>query len=125
MELADIRRELEVRGVTVSLTVISRTMSKVRQAAPLPQPEGPELEPGTDADELRTIRTMARTDLNAGDWKCRHSAGRLLMAVRAALRETAPELPRPQNVPAEAGTPLSQEQEAALVAQQLGKRVYA
>lgn len=82
-------------GIKVSRATVSRTLAKVRAAAPPPLPvilastapdPVPQLDYATEGDELVALRADIRKDLKATDWKQRHSAANLLCKLLAESR---------------------------------------
>lgn len=113
-------------GLRVGLMTVSRTLDRIRVAAPPAAPEPPiELEPATDADELALLRKKMREESRNGpEWKQRHSAARLLLAVMEAQRAPKPtSLQPPQGTATTPAPPqtLTPEQEAELVRRELGE----
>lgn len=97
-------------GIKVSAATVSRTLAKIRAAAPPPAPvvlapAAPEpalnLAPATEEDELVALRSELRKDLNTADWRQRHSAAAMLLKLLQESRSrrastTPPEEPTPQ-----------------------------
>lgn len=127
------------RGIQVSKPTMSRVMAKVRAAAPVPEPppQAPELEPATDDDELLTVRKFARHQMQKGEcWKAQQGGAALLLRIIELRRKKQPTAPPPDQTGAQAAAtsspppeelpaPLTPEQEAEMVRQQLGKRAQA
>lgn len=91
-KLHEITAWLLEQGVQVGKSSVHRALERIRAEAPLPEvPKAPiVLEPQTDEDELKNLRAFAHEEMDGGDWKQRHSAARLLLAVRAELRANKP-----------------------------------
>lgn len=117
----------EEQGIEISRAAVCRTLAQIRKEAPPALPD-PELEPATDLDEVKTMRTSLRQEMRTGaEWRQRHSAAGLLLRIMEAQRELTkptaeppqPGAPQPETAPTRQLTP---EEEAAAVAAQLGKR---
>lgn len=96
-------------GIRVSAATVSRTLTKIRAAAPPPAPvvlapadpdPSARLDPATEEEELKTIRAEIRKDLRSVEWKARHSAARLLLEVLAEHRARREEAQQPAFPPA-------------------------
>lgn len=83
---------LKEQGIEVSEATVSRTMERIRAAAPpLPRIGPPDLEPANDDDELNVIRVLAREEMRGDTWKQRQGGGALLIRLRAEERATRAE----------------------------------
>lgn len=87
--LAEMVAWLAEQGVRASTSSVHRCLERIRAAMPgpaAPPPPVPELAPADSEDELHQLRTFARGEMAGGDWKQRHSAARLIIAIRAEKR---------------------------------------
>lgn len=87
--LGDMVAWLAVQGVKASTSSVHRCLERIRAATPEPAAPlmpPPELAPADGEDELHQLRQFARGEMQGGDWKQRHSAARLIIAIRAEKR---------------------------------------
>lgn len=91
--LADMVAWLNGQGVQAGKSAVHRCLERIRAAAPpeaAPEPPpAPELAPADSEDELHQLRQFARGEMQGGDWKQRHSAARLIIAIRAEKRASS------------------------------------
>lgn len=125
--LAHIKGWLQEHGVEVSRMGVSRTLDKIRVAAPLAPPPAPQLEPATEEDDLAVVRRAARDDMREGEWRKRQGAMGLLLRVAELRRKVHPvPLPLPAAISrpttaASSRPEMTAEQEEAEARRQLGK----
>jgi len=79
-------------GLQVGKSSVHRCLERIRAATPEPVPPPPlqpELAPADSDDELHQLRQFARGEMAGADWKQRHSAARLIIALRAEKRASS------------------------------------
>lgn len=123
--LEQMRDALAEQGTHVNISTICRTLERIREAVGTGATESDE--PLTEEEEVTRIRQMAHRDLRDPAWTARHSAARLILAVREHVAKRQPPM-LPQDIapaPIETYPALTPEQEAEVAAAQLGKRALA
>ena len=79
-------------GLQVGKSSVHRCLERIRAATPEPVPPPPlqpELAPADSDDDLHQLRQFARGEMAGADWKQRHSAARLIIALRAEKRASS------------------------------------
>lgn len=119
-------------GIEVTQGTLSRSLKRIREEAPLDgEDEALQLAPASDLDQLVSMQAQFKKESKiATEWRHRHSAANLvirIVEVRHRLeRPAAPEASTTASAPVPSGPPpLTPEQEAEAVRQQLGKRALA
>ena len=123
--LEQMRDALAERGIHVNISTVCRALERIREAVGTGTTESDG--PLTEEEEITRIRHMAHRDLKDPAWTARHSAARLILAVREHVAKRQPPTPPPDEVPVPIETfpALTPEQEAEVAAAQLGKRALA
>jgi len=123
----EIRDLAKAAGHELSQSTIFRLLARIAEIAPLPEPEpAPNLlAERTEEDEDKTIRLLANAGMKSENEFAAQGWIRILWAERAIRHKAKEAKTQPSVAPAAAQPEMSPEEEAALVAMQLGKRVYA
>mgnify|MGYP000861666798 CR=1 FL=1 len=124
---SEIQRQLKTLGYEVNQSTVSRLLARIRAMAPVPKvDQGALLADLSEEDEDREIRQLANAGKRDGNAFAAQGWIRILWAERAIRHKAKQDKAGAQpEQPAAAQPELTPEEEAAMVAAQLGKRVYA
>lgn len=126
---SQIQRELSALGYDVNQSTVCRLLARIREMAPIPKPDPSSmLAELSEEDEDREIRQLANAGKRDGNAFAAQGWIRILWAERAlrhkAKQDQAAAQP-PRHEAEQHVADLTPEEEAAMVAAQLGKRAYA
>jgi hypothetical protein len=123
----EIRDLAKAAGHELSQSTIFRLLARIAEIAPLPAPEpAPNLlAERTEEDEDKTIRLLANAGMKSENEFAAQGWIRILWAERAIRHKAKEAKPQPGAAHAAPQPEMTPEEEAAMVAMQLGKRAYA
>lgn len=121
----EIRDLAKAAGQELSQSTIFRLLALIAEIAPLPEPAPNLLAERTEEDEDKTIRLLANAGMKSENEFAAQGWIRILWAERAIRHKAKEAKPQPGAAHAAPPPEMTPEEEAAMVAMQLGKRAYA